>query len=128
MTPFKVMTSLLTNQTPTKEQKSTMNSFFLVRWLSNNINTVPLAGIVNRWYKMPTEIQYQFSDDWISLMGLKGRIKFIKYEQTQNQPKIIEAIQDRYKINEAQALVYAKMLPNKEKDEIQRIYDQKSRR
>ncbi len=127
LTPFKVMTSLLNNTTPTQEEKNTLNSFFLVRWLSNNPNTLPMANIINTWYNLPVDIQYQFCDDYIQLTRMKNRVKFISFQKDKQNPdfvKLMDNIQRMYNINEIQAQEYYKLMSNDEKNRIYNYYNE----
>lgn len=127
LTPFKVMTSLLNNIKPTKEEKNSINSFFLVRWLSNERYTVQMANTINLYYNIPVYCQYQFCDDYIQLTNLKRRVKYISFTKEKNNAnyqKLIENIQRKYKINEIQAEEYFKLMDNDQRNEIYNMYDE----
>ena len=114
MSPWQVITSLLNNKTPTQEEIKTLNSFFLVRWLSNNKFTLPIASYINLYYNIPSEIQYQFAEDYIHLTGLKNKVKFIYYKKQETEEiQLLNTIKEKYKINEKQAQEYYNIIKDK---------------
>lgn len=125
LTPFKVMTSLLNNTTPTPEEKLTLNSFFMVRWFSNNKHTLPMANIINTFYNMPINIQYTFCEDYIELTKMKLKVKFISFNNKKPNPdfvKIIENIQKKYNVNEIHAEEYYNLMTAKQQTEMKDYY------
>jgi hypothetical protein len=126
LSPWQVMTTLLNNKTPTKEEKKKINSFFLVRWLSNDINTLPVSNYVNRFYDIPVEIQYQFCDDYLTLAGIKGKVKFIYYQKDKVDKDFqayIESIQKKYNINSQQAQEYYNKMTPSQRNTIKETYE-----
>ena len=126
LSPFKVMTSLLNNTTPTKEEILTINSFFMCRWLSNNPHTIPMSNMVNLYYNMPLNIQYQFCDDYIQMTKMKDKVSFISFskdKQNKEFQKLLENIQRKYKVNEVQAQEYLSLMDNDTKNQIYNMYN-----
>jgi len=126
MTPWQTMTSLLNNKEPTKEEKEKINSFLLLRWLSNDPNTVQMANYVNRFYNMPPLMQYQFCDDYLELSGIKNRVKFIYYQKEKidkDYQTYIDSIQKKYNLNTQQAENYYKILPKTDLEKIKTTYE-----
>ncbi len=127
LSPFKVMTSLLNNTTPTKDEIKTLNSFFMCRWFSNNPHTVSMGNMVNLYYDMPLEIQYKFCEDYIAMTRMKDRVKFISFskdKQNKDFQKLMDNIQRKYKINEEQAQEYFNLMDNDERNKIYNMYNE----
>lgn len=127
LTPFKVMTSLLNNDTPSEAEKETLNSFFLCRWLSNNKHTLPMASIINLYYNIPVPIQYKFCEDYIHLTNMKNKVKFISFskeKQNKDFQKLLDNIQRKYKVNEIQAQEYFELMDNRTRDKLYSLYDE----
>jgi len=127
-TPYAVMTSILKkNENPTKEQAQILNSFFFVRWLSNNRFTTPIAHVLNTYYNIPLEVQLRFANDYTELTGLRNKVKFIGFNKAQVSPemkKILDNISRRYKVSETTAQEYFDLMDNKERDRIYTLYDE----
>ena len=126
MTPWQTMTSLLNNKEPTREEKEKINSFFLVRWLANDPNTLQMANYINRFYNMPEIMQYQFCDDYLKLSGIKNRVKFIYYQKEKidkDYQTYIDSIQKKYNLNTQQAENYYKILPKTDLEKIKTTYE-----
>ena len=127
LTPYQVQASILNPKIkPTKEQQQTINSFFFTRWLSANRFTVPIAGVINRFYNIPVEIQFRFAQDYSDLVGLPGKVKFIgipKEKKHEDYQKLLNNIMKYYKINENHAEEYFKLLPDHERDRMFKMYD-----
>lgn len=127
MTPFKVMTSLLNNTTPTEEEKGTMNSFFLVRWLSNNKHTLQMGNEINKNYSIPVSNQYKFCEDWIYLTRMKNKVKFIQFskeKQNTEFQQLLSNIQRKYKVNEIHAQEYFEMMDTDQKNKMYNLYNE----
>ncbi len=127
MTAFKTMTALLNNQTPTTEDKKSVNSFFLCRWLSNDVNTLQMANIININYNIPVLNQYKFCEDWIDLVQLKKLVKFIKFSKDKPNKEfqnLLGNIQRKYNINEQTALSYYDMMNNDQRNIIKNMYNE----
>ena len=127
MTPFKVMTSLLNNQTPTEEEIKTLNSFFMCRWLSNNKHSLPMAHTINLYYNMPILIQYKFCEDFVAMVNMKSKVNFISFskeKQNKDLLQYIENIQKRYKVNEVQAQEYYNLMDEEAREYIYNLYNE----
>lgn len=127
-TPYIIMTSILReNDNPTKEQAQKINTFFFVRWLSNNRFTTPIAHVLNTYYDIPPEVQLTFANDYAELTGLRNKVKFIgsnKETQSPEMKKLLDNISRRYKVNEVQAQEYFKLMSNEERDRLYHMYDE----
>lgn len=127
MSPFKVMTSLLNNTQPTDKEILTLNSFFMVRWLSNNRHTVPMSNMINMNYDMPLDIQYKFCRDYIAMTRMKDKVKFItfsKEKQNKDFQKLMDNIQKKYKVNEVIAQEYFQLMDNEQRNKIYSMYEE----
>jgi hypothetical protein len=120
VTPFQVMTSILNNFTPTKEQKNSINSFFFVRWLSNNPQSIHLGNVFNRYHKeIPLFIQYD-----IAKQILQNKIKFISFPKKElEDEKILKNISKYYKVSLSTAEEYYSIMNKEEKEKFEKLYD-----
>jgi len=117
-----IMTTLIKkDQTATPEEIQSINSWMLVRWLSHNRFTVPIADVLNK-YSLPKEIEYKFCDLYCQLTNIYGQVKFIQYKN-EKLPKdyqsILDAISFKYKVNNEIAKDYYKMMDQDNKNEIE---------
>jgi len=121
LSPYKIMTSVLTSYSPTDEEKKSINSFFLCRWLSNSPRAIFISSIINRYYKeIPPSIQYDFVKDTLSRDG----IKYIKYSKKEQAPeKTIENISKFYKVSIVDAKSYFDLMDDEEKNKFKHLYD-----
>ncbi len=124
-TPWKVQASILNNRTPSLEQAKTINTFFFARWLSFNRFSTPIAGILNRYYNIPPEVQYVFANDYVVLTGMKNKVSFISTPKDKRHPdyqKVLDNIQRRYKVNEVQSIEYFNLMDDKERTRMYELY------
>jgi hypothetical protein len=122
---FKTMTTLLNTQKPSKEEIEKIPSYIMLRWLSNNQHTVIPANMMNINHHLPIYNQYIFLDDYFNLSKIKNKIKYIKYNKTQeNENKIVNNIMNYYNINQQLAEKYFKMLPEKERKHFEEMYNE----
>lgn len=121
LSPYKVMTSILTNYKPTKEEKLSINSFFLCRWLSNSDRAIHISNTINRYYKeIPVDIQY----DFVKGVLIEGGIRYIKYAKKEEEPiKTIQNISKFYNISIDNAKQYYSLMDEQEKYKFEHIYD-----
>ena len=121
LSPYRVMTSILTNYQPSLEEKLSINSFFLCRWLSNSTKAIHISNIINRYYKeIPVNIQYDFVKDTLH----KDGVKYIKYAKKEEEPiKTIQNISKFYNITLDNAKQYYALMDDKEKYKFEHIYD-----
>lgn len=120
LSPYKVMTSVLGNFSPTKEEKSSINSFFFCRWLSNHPRSIFISNVVNRYYnEIPTNIQYDFVKNTLQ----KDGIKYIKYNKKEEEPiQTIQNISRFYKISLSTAKDYFALMDDNERYKFENIY------
>jgi len=115
------MTSILNSYNPTLEEKKTINSFFLCRWLSNSPKAIYISNIINRFYKeIPVPIQYDFAKDTLS----KDGVKYIKYSKKDKEPeKAILNICKYYNVSIITANSYYELMDKEEKYKFEHMYD-----
>jgi len=118
--PYQVMTSVLSNYQPSPEEKLTVNSFFLCRYLSNNPMAIHIGNAFNRYYSLiPVNIQYDMAKQL-----LKGKIKFIQFpKKIKNDDVIITNISKYYKVNLDTAREYIAFMDNTERERMKNIYN-----
>lgn len=121
LNPYKIMTSILTSYEPSKEEKQSINSFFLCRWLSNHPRSIFISNILNRYYnEIPIDKQYDFAKETLS----KDGIKYIQYSKKEPTPiKTIQNISKFYKISLSNAKDYYDLMDEKEREKFEHIYD-----
>ncbi len=125
-TSWKIQSSILTKEMPSKEQARTISGFFFVRWLSGNRYTIPIAGVLNRYYNIPTEVCYIFANDYAELTNMRDKVKFIgipKEKKNEDYQKLLDNIQRRYKINETQSEEYFNLMDDNERDRLYNMYN-----
>jgi len=114
LSSWDVMSSILKPQvTPNKEEIQSLNSFFFCRYLSSNKHSVPIAAVINRYYHIPKEVQFQFAQDYSDLVGLPRLVKFINYRApkiSKEQEAIYTNLSKRYKISRTKAEEYFNLL------------------
>ena len=118
--PYKVMTSILTTYEPTYDEKMTLNSFFMCRYLSNDYRGVVVANLVNYYYnQLPLNIQYDFAKQ-----VLYGEIKFIQTPKKEKlDSKLLDNISRFYKVNFDHAIEYSELMTDEDKEEFRTMYD-----
>ena len=114
------MTSILSDYNPTYDEKMTVNSFFLCRWLSNNPDTVFVGNVLNRFYnEIPLNKQYDMSKHL-----LRGKIKYIQFpKKIKNSEKVIDNICRYYKVSIDSAYEYWNLMSEKERNNMEIMYD-----
>jgi hypothetical protein len=117
---YQIMTSILTNYRPVYQEKLTINSFFFVRYLSNNTRGIHVGNVFNRYYKeIPINIQYD-----IAKQLLKGKIKYIQFpKKDKNIDITITNISRFYKINIDAAKEYFDIFDTEQKEYFRTLYD-----
>jgi len=119
-TSYQIMTSILSNYNPTKEEKEIINSFFMCRYLSGNQRAVFVGNFINRYYnELPLVVQYDLSKQL-----LRGKIKFIqapKKEKMDN--KVLENITRYYKVSMTDAIQYLELMDQDEREHFETLYD-----
>jgi hypothetical protein len=126
-TAWKVQSSLLQNQMPSYEQASSVSSFFMCRWLSNNKVSIPIAAVINRDYNTPEAVQYLFANDYIELTSMRKKVKFISFSKDKINPmmkKILDNIQRYYNVNQNQSVEYFNLMNDEQKDRLMDMYNE----
>ena len=118
--PYKIMTSILSSYQPTYDEKMTINSFFMCRYLSNHPQSVFVANMINRYYnQIPLNTQYD-----IAKQLLKGKIKFIQPQKKEKlDDKLLENISRYYNVNESTAIEYLELMKQPQIEEFSTLYD-----
>ena len=128
LSSWAVMSSVFkTNIHPTPEEVKGINSFFFARYLSNNVNTLPIAVLLNRWYNLPVPMQYRFAKDYSDLVGMAHKVKFISTARDKLTPDMIQLIDNtkkRYKVNQDTAIDYLKQMNADQRKEIFEMYQE----
>jgi hypothetical protein len=126
MTPYQTQASILKPFMPKKEEIEKINTFFFCRWLSNNRFTVPIAGILNKYYNIPIYVQYIFANDYVELVQMRNKVKFIgiQKEYRSVNEDILKNIKRYYKINDEEAQEYCKLMNEKEKNRFLNMYNE----
>jgi hypothetical protein len=116
---YQIMTSILNNYKPSKEEKLSINPFFFIRWLSNSPKGIHIANVFNRFYKeIPLDIQYDTAKQL-----LKNKIKYIQFpKKEKNENIVIENISKFYKISLEKAMEYYEIMPEKERKRFEDLY------
>ena len=127
MNSFQAMTSLLKTTEPTLDEKKSINSFFMCRWLGNNINTLPIANMLNIYYGIPIEVQYRFAKDIIKTREISKKVKFINFSKDkmdQKLQKLLDNISRKYNVSAQEAQEYFKLMNNDERNRLYHLYDE----
>jgi len=121
LSPYKVMTSILSDYNPSKEEKLSINSFFLVRWMSNSPLAIYISNTINRYYKeMPVDKQYDFAKDTLRRDG----VRYIKYTKKEENPlEVITNISKYYKVSIITAKSYYDLMDEQERYKFEHMYD-----
>lgn len=125
-TPYTIMTSILKETNPTKEELQNINTFFFARWLSNNRFTMPISSVLNLFYNIPPDVQYRFANDYAELTNMRKKVKFIGFQKEKVHPdmqKLLDNIKRMYKVNEVQAQEYFNLMDDTERDRMYNLYD-----
>ncbi len=125
--PYIIMTSILKEANPSKEELQNINTFFFTRWLSNNRYTMPIAFELNLHYNIPPEVQYLFANDYVELTNMRKKVKFIGQQKEKMHPdlqKLLDNISRRYNINENSAYDYLKLMDEDERIKTYNMYEE----
>lgn len=120
LTPYQIMTSILTKYSPTLEEKLKINSFFTARYLSGHPGSVFVGNFINRYYEeVPLDVQYD-----VAKQLLNGKIKWIQLpKKDKNDNKTITNISTFYKISIIGAIEYYNLMEEQEREYFNKIYD-----
>jgi len=114
------MTSILSTYKPTYDEKLTLNSFFMCRYLSNHPQSVFVGNMINIYYnQIPLDRQYDFAKQLIS-----GRITFIQNQKKEKiDTKITDNISRYYKVSEEHAIEYMELMDEVQRQKFKTMYD-----
>ncbi|MHB8097966.1 MAG: hypothetical protein ACYDD5_00040 [Sulfuricurvum sp.] len=100
---------------PTPEEIKTINSFFLIRYISNDPSSIYIANMLNCNYSIPIEAQYNFVRH-----STLNKVSFINYPKKEKliSDKDLKIIMRHFKINEIVAKDYIKILGTDKTKEI----------
>jgi len=120
--PYNIMKSSVDNLiVPTTDEIRKINSFFLVRFISNDPASIYIANALNCMYKIPMEAQYSFV-----LNSTLDKVAFINYPKKERalSDKDLAIIATHFKINTILAKDYVKTLGAEKTQEILDKYKQ----
>ena len=114
--PYDVMKSAVDSKVvPSIQDIKKINSFFFVRYISNDPNTIYIANILNCNHTIPLEAQYNFVK-----YSTLDKVSFINYPKKEKilSDKDLKVIRTHFKINESVAKDYVKILGTEKTQEI----------
>ena len=119
---FQIMTTAIWSKDAKLEDVKKIPSFLFCRWLSGNQYTLFAANMINQYYDIPIENQYQMIKK-----AFGGKIKFIKFPKglSEKSESVIDAISQRFKVNHDLAREYLDFIDKKELDDILSMYSAK---
>jgi len=106
---------------PSIEEIQSVNSFFLIRYISNDPSSIYIANILNCNYSIPIEAQYNFVRN-----STLDKVAFINYPKKEKlfSDKDLKIIMKHFKISENVAKEYITILG---KDKTAEILDKYSK-
>ena len=122
-TPYNVMKSSVDKKiTPSIEEIKKVNSFFLVRYISNDPASIYIANALNCNFRIPIEAQYNFV-----LNSTLDKVAFINYPKKERivSDKHLKIISEHFKITEIVAKDYVKIMGEEKTLEIISHYHHK---
>ena len=120
VTMFQTMATIVNKKYwPSDEEIRKINSFMLVRYVSNDVYGIQMALYIDYFDKIPMEAQYRFFRH-----SLADKISYIKFpaKEKVNNAEELEVIQNHYKINQRLGMDYLKRLPQEEIDKLVNLY------
>jgi hypothetical protein len=112
-TMFQIMSTIVNKKfMPTDEEIETLNSFLMVRYISNDGYAINIANVINSYHKMPLKAQYLYAR--YSIGNKINYINFPKKEELPNKEEV-EIFQNHFKCNENIAVDYIQRMPAEEK-------------
>ena len=119
MNMFQVLQKCMQGKDSSKEDVKKISTYIFCKYLASNSRTIQIANFLNVYYKLPSEVQYNFVKK-----TLGGKIKFIKYlnNQTEKIPKDIEYLMKYYKISSEVAKTYLDEIEPSELNRIRLLY------
>jgi predicted choloylglycine hydrolase len=121
-TPYNIMKSSVDNLIiPSPDEIRKINSFFLVRYISNDPASIYIANALNCMHKIPMEAQYSFV-----LNSTLDKVAFINYPKKEKivSNKELKVIANHFKINDILAKEYVTILGLEKTQEILDKYEQ----
>jgi hypothetical protein len=123
---FNTLKTLFINKTPSEQDIQKINSFVMLRWLSNDKQTSYPANILNIYSDIPIDIQYKFLKKYFKITGVKN--KFIKYPKDEKLPEELEKlylnIQKYYNVNRDIAKKYFELMDDEQRDRLYNMYNE----
>jgi len=120
-TSYSVMKSAVDKSfVPTPSEIKALNSFFLVRYISNDPNTIYIANALNCNYRIPIEAQYNFVRN-----STLNKVSFITYQKKEKfvTDKEMKILMRHFNTKENVVKEYIKILG---KDKTKEILDKYS--
>ena len=119
MNMFQVFQNCIQGKDSSKEDIKKISPYIFCKYLASNSRTIQIANFLNAYYKLPSEVQYNFVK-----RTLNGKIKFIKYlnNQTEKIPKDVEYLMKYYKISSEVAKTYLDEIEPQELNRIRLLY------
>jgi len=119
-TSYQIMTSILTNYSPSREEIELINEFFFCRYLSGDPRSVFVGNFLNRYYQeIPKHIGYKLAKQL-----LVGKIRFIQVpKKEKNEDVTIDNISKYYRICSIEAKQYFELMDAEERNKFLLLYD-----
>ena len=120
-TKYNIMKSAVDKKiNPSPEEIESINSFFLIRYVSNDPASIYIANALNCRPNIPIYAQYKF----IRYSTL-DKVAFIAYPKKEFKvnPKTLKILCNHFKVNEQIAKEYIKILGDDKVDEILKKYE-----
>lgn len=115
-TMFQIMSTVVNKSFwPTEDEIKKINSFMLVRYISNDPFGCQIGSAIDHFHTMPVSAQYRFVRH--SLSNKISYIKFPKKEKVDNKEEI-DILMKHYRINERTAVEYSDILSAEAKQAI----------
>jgi len=126
-TPYNIMKSSVDKLiVPSVEEVKKINSFFLVRFISNDPASIYIANALNCMSKIPMQAQYNFV-----LNSTLDKVAFINYPKKEKivSDKELQIVMRHYKVNESVAKDYVKIMGvEKTQDIIEKYHHMNSKK
>lgn len=126
--PWKIMNSIAKKDfIPNKEEINSINSFWLCKWLSNDLRNIIVAEMINTNYKNITNnSQYWFSRACVKYVPFIRKKEKSKIEFKNNREEMLfKCIKIHYSLSndrDKEALTYLDMMSENEKNRILKMY------
>lgn len=119
-TSYQVMKSILSSYNPSYDEKMSINSFFVTRYLSCHPGSIGVSNFINRYYlEIPKNVQYDLAKQL-----LNGKIKWIQMpDKDKHDNKTIDSICRFYSVSITTAISYYKLMEKEEREKFTSLYD-----